>query len=70
MDEEQKIRMKPFDIDPYLLGKGERPQSDPKIREITAGLQERIMQICEDPELWSLCCIQGCCVSWCCVQFH
>ncbi len=64
-----KNKMKPLDLDPLIRARGER-QTDPIFREITAGLQNKIKEMLQDPEAWGACCVQGCCVSWCCVQIH
>jgi len=44
-------------------------KTDPTFREITAGLNRRIIEMLRDPsQLGISCCFEGCCVSWCCIR--
>jgi hypothetical protein len=44
-------------------------RSDPAFREITAGVNQRIIDMLRDPgQLGISCCFEGCCVSWCCIR--
>jgi hypothetical protein len=60
--------MQPLDLDPHIWDAAKIPV-EPAFREITAGLERRVIEMLRDPsKLGISCCFEGCCVSWCCIR--
>jgi hypothetical protein len=60
--------MDPIRYDEHFVETVKIP-SDPAFREITSGLNARIIDLLRNPgQLGIDCCFEGCCVSWCCIR--
>jgi hypothetical protein len=60
--------MDPVRFDEHIV-EAVKIKTDPTFREITAGLNSRIIDLLKDPSKMGIsCCFEGCCVSWCCIR--